>query len=791
MKRILIIILFFILKTITSYSQNTIKGTITDNNKTTMPFANIVLYQNKKPITGVVSNDDGKYQFKKIANGTYLLEVSVLGFKTITSKVFELSSTNNHPIFNFTLKEEAETLGEIVIKSKRPTIKQTAEKLIVNLENSEMVSNNLQDVMKRIPGVIVTNNGITYAGQSGVRILINGKTTDYMDIETLLRDFPADNISKIELIEQPGAEFDAEGSGPLVNIILKKNVKLGTHGNIKAWVGRDEGLEYGTSAAIASYKNKLNWQASAGYSSPTWREDLVITRNVGSNSVYKQETISPFAPKNTRVNAGFDYYINDQNSFGINASRRTTVSDRVSTDKTSIITGGVSSFLNTENRYERERVVANVNPYYEFENEKNKFTIDFNYVNYKNNNVNNLYNIGALNTIPYVNQRYFQDGKYQIKTYKADYKHTYSEDFSLRFGTKYAQVNTDNELNSYEQTLSGTFAFLPTQSNRFLIDESIFALYSKLNITKDKWSFSGGLRYENSKTSGTSTVTNQTNNRNISKLFPSASISRKFTENLGAALSYSYRIRRPSYSSLNSFIYNYNPLAEERGNPDLKPAFSNNYQFNLTYDGQPFFTVGYSTTKDAMLQLISQDDATGVISRSMDNLDIKESWNFRLFAPLNFIKGIEGYTGVIVDYNKIQKAYANALNVNLSKWNLTWYTSAEYELPFKIKSEISGWYSTGGLEGQIEMDWLAGMDFAMSKTFLDGKLKANLGMRKILNRQFSGTINYANVDGHILSRESKQNVYLQLTYNFGSRFGKKKKNHNSSKDEEDRINDNN
>ena len=79
-------------------------------------------------------------------------------------------------------------------------IRQTAEKLIVDLEKSEMINTNLQDVMRKIPGVLVTNNGISIAGNRGVRILINGKTTEYMDVETLLRDFPADNISKIEVV---------------------------------------------------------------------------------------------------------------------------------------------------------------------------------------------------------------------------------------------------------------------------------------------------------------------------------------------------------------------------------------------------------------------------------------------------------------------------------------------------------------------------------------------------------------------------------------------------------------
>ena len=112
---------------------------------------------------------------------------------------------------------------------------------MVDIENSIMINTNLQDVMRKVPGLMVTNNGISIAGNKGVRILINGKTTEYMDVRTLLRDFPADNIARIEVIEQPGAEYDAAGTGAIIDIILKKNVRFGTHGNLNSWVGEDQG----------------------------------------------------------------------------------------------------------------------------------------------------------------------------------------------------------------------------------------------------------------------------------------------------------------------------------------------------------------------------------------------------------------------------------------------------------------------------------------------------------------------------------------------------------------------
>lgn len=790
MKSAITTFLFF-LGIMNVFSQHSIQGKITDQNKLTIPYANVILksIDGKTPLKGAVTDENGNYTFENIKENTYQIEVSVLGFQVEKSKEFAL---NSNKTFNFTLKEESQTLNEVVIKSKRPVIKQTAEKLVVDLEKTEMVNTSLQDIMRKVPGVLVTNNGITIAGKSGVRILINGKTTEYMDVETLLRDFPADNIAKVEVVEQPGAEHDAAGSGAIINIILKKNVRLGTHGSIMGWVGEDEGFEYGTRASIASYRNKLNWQTSLSHSQPTWRDDLFLVRTVG-NETYDQTTREPYDPNRLTFSGNLDYYINDRHSIGIGGRWNKRESNRTTTSKTIISDPTDTNTLFSENVFDRDRVDFNINPYYEYKSDSDKLLIDFNYIDYKNDNINTLSDVTG-STIPFTDRRYLQDGKYTIKTYKVDYDKTFSDNFKLSVGSKYAQVNTDSDLQSFLENTSGGFDLDQANSSQFLVDETIFAIYSKVNATAGKWSFSAGLRYEDSNTQGTSifmnngNLTTEVKKRPIGKLFPSASVSRKITDQLGASVSYSYRIQRPSYNSLNSFQEFLDPFSAGEGNPNLKPAFTNNYQFNLTYDGQPFFTVGYSKTNDVIFDLIKQNNTTAQIRQQAVNVEDYTNWNFRLFGPLSFIKDVEGYTGIIVNKN----AYHSSIHgVDLSKWNLFWFIQANYTLPWDINFELSGNYGTGALEGQIDVQWLAGLDFSFGKKFLDDKLRVNLGFNKMLNRGFNGTIDYGNGTAQVESNGSRQNVQLRLTYSFGSKFGKKKSRRNSSRDEENRIQDNN
>lgn len=784
-------IFLLLITTLTIHAQHSIEGKIVDSKKNPLPYTNIILYRidNTKQPKGTISDENGNYSLKNIGEGKYRISVTTLGFKSEKVNEFQLSSNK---VFNFTLQEESQTLNEVVVKSKRPVIKQTAEKLVVDLEKTEMLNSNLQDIMRKVPGVLVTNNGITIAGKSGVRILINGKTTEYMDVQTLLRDFPADNISKVEVVEQPGAEYDASGSGAIINIILKKNVRLGTHGSLTGWIGEDEGFEYGTRASIASYKNKLNWQTSISHSQPTWRDDLFLVRTVG-NETYDQVTKEPYKPNNLTFSGSLDYYINDKHSIGIGGRWNNRKSDRVVSSRTIISDNTNRNTLFSENTFDRDRIDFNINPYYEYKSDTDKLFIDFNYIDYKNDNTNTLSDITG-STLPFQDRRYIQDGKYTIKTYKIDYTKTVSDNFKLSFGSKYAMVKTDSDLQSFLENNTNDFDLDQTNSSRFLVNENIFAIYSKINATSGKWNFSGGLRYEDSNTDGASIylkngqMVNEVKKRPISKLFPSASVSRKITESIGASLSYSYRIRRPSYNSLNSFATFLDPFSAGEGNPSLKPAFTNNYQFNLTYDGQPFFTVGYSKTNDVIFDLIKQNNTTAQIRQQAVNVEDFTNWNFRIFAPLSFIKGLEGYSGFIVNKN----TYNSVIHgVDLSKWNLFWFIQANYKLPWDVNFEVSGNYGTGALEGQIEVDWLAGLDFSFGKKFLDNKLKVNLGFNKMLDRGFNGRIDYGNGTARVESNGSRQNIQLRFVYSFGSKFGKKKSKRNSSRDEENRIQDNN
>ena len=443
------------------------------------------------------------------------------------------------------------------------------------------------------------------------------------------------------------------------------------------------------------------------------------------DTIYDQTTREPFDPVNNTISGSLDYYINDKNAIGLGGRWNRRTSNRIVDNSTNIIRPTATELLLTNNAFDRITTDFNINPYYEYKTETDRILIDFNYIDYKNNSSNTLFET-PQSTAPFDDRKYNQDGTYMIKTYRLDYTKTFSDDFKLSAGTRFSEVTTDNDLQSFKANNTGDFNLLVNESSRFIIDETIFALYAKVNAKFGKWSFSGGLRYEDSNTDGTATFIKdgafitEIKKRPIKKIFPSAAISRKFNDVIGGSLSYSYRIQRPSYSSLNSFATFLDPFSAGQGNPNLTPSYTNKYQFNLTYEGQPFFTIGYSETEAVIFQLIRQDNATAQIRQQEVNVENNANWNFSLFAPLSFIKGLEGYTGFIVTNTDYKSAtYA----VDLNQWNLIWFMQASYQLPWDVNFELSGNYGTGALEGQIEVDWLAELAFSFGKKFLDDKLK--------------------------------------------------------------------
>ncbi len=350
-------------------------------------------------------------------------------------------------------------------------------------------------------------------------------------------------------------------------------------------------------------------------------------------------------------------------------------------------------------------------------------------------------------------------------------------------GVKASHAELDNELLAREQ-LNGTMEIDPNLSNRFLFNEDIRAAYTALAWEAGDWSANLGLRYEHTRMEGYNVTIDSTTLRDFGQLFPSLSVGAPLAGKLGMSLAYSYRIERPSYYDLNPFITYIDPLTFQKGNPFLQPELIHSTQLSVTYDKQPFLNLGYDFTSDIISDVTEQDVVTGAAFQTTVNLDRYVRYGGSLFFPLDWVaKPVSGYGGFMLYYNDYTSDYLGG-EFNQDQVSLTAFAQVDVKLPQEWKLQVSGFYQGRGLDGIIRYNPLYGVDAGLEKDFLNDRLNLVLSADGIVQRFFTGTINYQEQDLDLVSTWEAPIFSAKVTYKFGNRFLKGRERRGSASEEE-------
>ncbi len=564
---------------------------------------------------GMLSKPNGEFRFKRLPKSkTYRIVVSALGYETLDKTISIESSEDEKPNNNFEmdlgnliLQTSFKQLSTVIISSVKPALEMGIDRKIFNVDKSLISTGGTAiDIMKSIPSVSVDIEGNVELRNSTPQIFIDGRPT----ILTL-DQIPADHIDKIELITNPSAKFDAASSGGIINIVLKKNKRIGLNGVLS--------LSGGTPSLFSGNLNlnlrqgKFNFFVSAGHNQSGGNAKGRTLRQNKTNGVitdYFNQYSNNYRTKNfNSIRFGTDIFIDNRNTVSVSENivkgrflNNETQNQEYLDDNQVLERYGVRT---TDGKFGFDRSNTRVNYKHSFPKDGQELTADvsYNYGTRSSNSgiLNEFYNPGGSTYQPpsIVNN----DGATSEKeiTVQVDYTNPISEKSKIETGLRSFHNNFNSYYNAYVDN-NGRQIKLPL-SNNYIYENMINAAYFTYSHKVEDFSYQLGLRAEYSKFDGELVDSAykfgyEYPNKESSiwdALFPSLFLTHKISTDDELQLNFSRRIRRPRFWELNPFIDINDPANLQQGNPQLKPEFINSFEFNYSknYKGGNFLAVLY------------------------------------------------------------------------------------------------------------------------------------------------------------------------------------------------------
>jgi hypothetical protein len=690
-------------------------------------------------------------------------------------------------------------LNAVEIVGRKALVEVHADKMVFNVASSVNASgNNGLELLSKAPGVVVDmDNNIILQGKSGVQIFIDGRPSRLSgkDLTNFLESIRSDNIESIEIITKPSSKYDAEGTGGIINIKLKKNTSLGFNGNVIASYSKGvfPRSSVGTTLNYSGMKIKLF--TTLNYSDDRFQTDI-IESSYQNGYLINKNSKSKYNRKSYNFSGGMDYTINDKQSISMDGRVFINRSNQVLNSST-----GIYDSINSEDGEihlskaldEMPSENYNYNFSYRYSiDSTSKLSADFSMGKFSSTKntwqPNDYYNISGDTLLRSVNNQYNANTKIDLWSVMVDYEKRFKK-LTLSLGAKYSYITTGNQLAFYNIE-DETQVLDTTKSNKFNYTEKVAAFYLIVNANlSDKISVNAGLRMESTSSLGVleSNITTLDSKvqRTYTDFFPNVSISYDDQKNSVLSASIGRRITRPNYQDLNPFESRTSELSGWKGNPFLNPNYITNYQLTYSFKRKLVISNTYSITKDFFANVFEITDGAGNIltprnlQRAINNglsvsypLKVAKWWNFTTFLVYNY----SSYNGTIG--NTVIDLKANIYNFRLQN---------SLNLPGKITMELTYYYSSPWIwGGTVNVEGGYAINFGLKKDFLNKKLLLQVTGSDIFRTRsdYHYKSNYGgkHVDGVITF--DNQRFGINITYNFGNQKAKTTKRRKSAIDDD-------
>jgi iron complex outermembrane receptor protein len=743
--------------------------------KQAIAFATITIQKIDSPFQrNFVTDSNGLVNIFLSPATIYQIRTTSVGYQTDT-RTIKFDAFNSIQII---LKEVTNQLKEVVVSASKPLIKQEDDKTVVDPEPLAASATNAYETMEKIPGIFIDQDGNIYLnGLSPAGVQINGRELKMSasDMATLLKSLPPSAIQKIELVRTPSAKYDASGGGGVVNIILKKGVKIGLNGSMN--MGMNQGV-YGNQFVGVTLNNttdKYNAYLNTQFNNNDGYSIVNTDRFLSTDTVLRQiaKTFSP----NKSAYIGFGLGKNWTDRFELNYDARLSGQNFINTTNNQSLLQQITTQQNisaiasiVQNDGTNFNINQSVRSKLKLDSLGGEWTVDFSY-NLTKANTDQIYNNTFLSgAIASKGGGDFNNNR-NLYVYQTDYKKKWLG-VNIETGLKSSLLLFKNDAN-YQKDLNGISVKDIFRTSAYDFKEQINAAYLQGSKTWGAVILKIGTRLEQTIMQGKQRIPSDTSfSLNRTDAFPYVFLSRKIAKIAGyevrGYLVYRKTISRPSYEYLNPFPKYIDPFLYETGNPSLKPQFTSNYEANISVDERPLFAFGINETKDIFTNVVYQSPANKQVAfRTYDNLGKSKETYFRGIAAIPPGKVYFGVIGAQYNHNIYNGLYEQKPIV-FDKATWTFFTFHSLKLGSRSTFTLNGFWRTNGQQQFYELDNFGQLNSSLNRQFLNKKLTVTISANDIFfTNKNTFTLRQGSIYAVGLRENDSRRWGINIRYNFG------------------------
>lgn len=801
-KYILTSILFCVALSLFAQNKGSISGIIIDSsNNQPIEFVSVALFNSdtKALIKGSTSNSTGAFSLKELADGNYSLKITFVGYKEYAQNVKISPEKENVRLPKIVLIQDSKMLKEVEVVGQTSQMKLDIDKKVFIVNTGAFAGLGATDVLQNIPSVNVDVDGnISLRNDQNVQVWINGKPSGLTadNRGQILDQLPAESIESVEIITNPSAKYNPDGTAGIINIILKKERKGGYYGNVVAGVSTPHGDNLGTNL---NYSNsKIDAYLNVNYKQEKQERGGYAYRNSFANNdttKLNQTNTETDENKGMFVRAGLDYHIDKTNTIGF--SGFSMVGSRNSN-----ILYNYEGFNNntpldsyTKNSLTNRNIDGynlNLDYKHEFPTKGHELTASVAYSKFAFD-TNSSYLTNRADTLI---QNQISNNTLKQLVAQADYTLPIDDQSKFEAGYKSTISTTDSYL-----TLSNAEnnVLVPNFIDDFVFKQQTHAAYATYKNVFETIGYLVGLRGEETITNWTDHPTDNigsvptSNSFSYFDLFPSLFLSKKFNETNELQFSVTRRINRPDPRKINPFKNISDSTNITYGNPDLKPEYALVYELNYikSWKANTLSSCLYFHQTDDVIQQISSLYQTPIAGQdylettyknisSSENTGLELTSKNRIFTILEVTSVLNAFYARIIG----SPEYNVPTTENFS-WNAK--VIANILLGKGFSGQIIGNYNAPALIAQGKILENHSIDMSLRKSF-HNIVNVNLSFRDILNsRKTISEIYSTNFNQKSESYRTGRNLLLTVSYNFGNMKSKNKPKPDNNKDKDNNL----